>query len=93
MPSPKAPEETLLSPQVGQSPPTAICVCQTGPAARLLRLKAYASPFLLIDVTSWSPLASLNRVVDVPKSESSTASDAGSFQESVTSRVLALMAR
>src|ERR1700759_3188328 len=91
-PPPKAPEATLLTPQVGQSPPTAMFCCQTGPDARSPWLKAYATPFLLTAVTMLSPPA-LNSVVDVPKSESRTVSYSGSFQLSTTSIVDGSMAR
>ena len=59
----------------------AICFCQIGPAARLLRLKVYRMPFLLATDSSWSPAASVVSVGVVPQSESSTEASNGSCQE------------
>src|ERR1700730_12417601 len=81
-----APEDTLPSPQVGQTPPVAICFFQTPPlvppCARFVRSHAYTNPFLLIAATRCRPFWSSKRVGLVPQSESFTRSATGSCQES-----------
>src|SRR5690349_15100906 len=86
------PEAMVPSPHVGQSPPIAICCCQNGPAARLLRLKVYSVPFLLATESSWSPAASVVSVGVAPQSESSTEAANGSCQELTYCSVVALSA-
>src|ERR1035438_4416658 len=92
MPFAKIPEAMVPSPQVGQVPPMAICFCQIGPAARLLRLKVYRMPFLLATDISWSPAASVVRVGVVLQSESAIEAPNGSCQEPTYCRFVAFSA-
>src|ERR1700724_1269148 len=54
-----APDDTLPSPHVGQTPPVAICFFQTQPLvppwARFVRSHAYTKPFLLVAATRCRP--------------------------------------
>src|SRR5712691_10278376 len=86
------PDAIVPSPQVGQSPPIAICFCQTGPAARLFRLNVYTMPFLFATESSWCPAASVVSVGVVPQSESRTDASNGICQELRYCSVVALSA-
>src|ERR1700736_2833166 len=81
-----APEETLPSPQVGQTPPVAICFFHTQPlvppCARFVRSHAYTNPFLLVAATRCRPFWSSKMMGLVPQSESFARSATGSCQES-----------
>src|ERR1700716_1786626 len=88
-----APDDTLPSPHSGHCPPIATVADHTGPAARLLRSKAYSSPFLLMAATRWWPAASLNSSGVSPQSESLTASIRGSCQALLGESVVASSAR
>src|SRR6266699_2358846 len=87
VPLPNAPDETLPFPHCGQMPAMAIGVVHTGPAARLLRLNAYALPFLLIAATNAFPLISVNNIGELPKSESTVSAEAGRAQEDLIASV------
>ena len=89
VPLPNAPDETLPSPHCGHVPEMAIGVVHTGPAARLLRLNAYALPFLLIAASRGFDAASFNSIGVEPKSESTVSAEAGSAQEDLIASVLA----
>src|ERR1700680_4166513 len=88
----KAPEEMVPSPHVGHSPPIARRCCQIGPAATLLRLYVYSTPFLLARLSSWSPAVSVVNVGVTPQSESKVSASKGSCQLLFTARVLASIA-
>ena len=70
-------------------PPMATCSDQTGPAARLVRSKAYRKPFLLMPATMARLVASLNRIGESPQSESALAVLRGICQWSLMARVVA----
>src|SRR4249920_3684689 len=89
VPLPNAPDETLPSPHCGQVPAMAIGFVQTGPAARLLRLNAYALPFLLIAATSGIDAPLLKSIGVEPKSESTVTAEAGRAQEDLRVSVVA----
>src|ERR1700733_15039512 len=81
------PDVSTPSPLVGDVPPFRSCSCPTGPAARLLRLNVYRTPFLLATESSWSPAESVVRVGVVLQSESVTELTNGSCQVPLEARV------
>src|ERR1700730_7940133 len=84
-----APGEIVPSPQVGHSPPTASCCCHMGPAAMLLRLNVYSTPFLLATARSGFPPLSVVSVGVLPQSESKVWTWNGSCQLLLMASVVA----